>query len=95
MPETVTYRAYGKEETVEQFQCNYGLNEEYRGQLSDGQLEVVGFDREKTTRIVELKNHRFFVATLFLPQLSSTPDKPHPLIMAFLKTTSAFNDLGV
>jgi hypothetical protein len=33
---------------------------------------------------VELPSHRFFVATLFVPQTSSAPDAPHPLIGAYL-----------
>jgi hypothetical protein len=28
--------------------------------------------------------HRFFVGTLFVPQTSSRPDVPHPLISAYL-----------
>lgn len=36
-------------------------------------------------RAVELPNHRFFIATLFQPQLSSKPGTPHPLIVQFLR----------
>jgi CTP synthase (UTP-ammonia lyase) len=41
---------------------------------------------------MELMNHRFFVATLFLPQLSSSPATPHPLIMAYLRAAAVFHD---
>jgi CTP synthase (UTP-ammonia lyase) len=85
MPGTLTRQAYGKEETVEEFRCNYGLNPAYRDQFGGGMLVVAGIDLDGEFRIVELTDHRYFVATLFLPQLSSSPDVPHPLILAYLK----------
>jgi CTP synthase (UTP-ammonia lyase) len=33
---------------------------------------------------VELPGRRFFIATLYQPQLSSTEDRPHPVIVEFL-----------
>jgi len=41
-------------------------------------------------RIVELSDHRFFLATLFVPQLSASPDLPHPLIVAYLQAARTF-----
>ena len=81
-----THKAYGKDTTTEQFQCNYGLNEKFRDRLRDGELKVVGLDNDGTVRIVEISNHPFFIATLFLPQLSSRPGRVHPLINAFVKS---------
>ncbi|MCK7513630.1 MAG: hypothetical protein MZV70_62820 [Desulfobacterales bacterium] len=37
-----------------------------------------GVDREGEARVVELTSHRFFLATLFLPQLASSLEAPHP-----------------
>ena len=70
---------------TEQFACNYGLNPAYRERISTGGLQVTGLDPAGEVRIVELSAHRFFLATLFLPQVSSGPDRPHPLIMAYLQ----------
>jgi CTP synthase (UTP-ammonia lyase) len=36
-------------------------------------------------RIVELPTHPFFLATLFVPQMRSTREDPHPLFVAFLR----------
>jgi CTP synthase (UTP-ammonia lyase) len=88
-PDTLTYQAYGSKTTVEQFQCSYGLNEEYRNHLSKGDLKIAGIDADQNVRIVELAHHPFFIATLFLPQLTSTPQRPHLLIKAYLKTIAA------
>jgi CTP synthase (UTP-ammonia lyase) len=34
-------------------------------------------------RVIELRDHPFFLATLFVPQANSNPERPHPLIQAF------------
>ena len=85
VPETLAHRAYGTTAVTEQFACNYGLNPAYREPLSAAGLHVVGLDPTGEVRIVELRAHRFFLATLFLPQLSSGPDRPHPVITAYLQ----------
>ena len=93
LPGTLAHRAYGIATATEQFACNYGLNPAYREHLSHGELKVVGQDEAGEVRIVELTTHRFFLATLFLPQLSSSPARPHPLIVAYLQTAQHFHAL--
>lgn len=88
-PGTLAHQIYQAEAVTEQFLCNYGLNPKYRDEISRSGLRVAGIDVEGEVRIVELSAHRFFVATLFLPQLSSTTETPHPLIMAYLKAAQA------
>jgi CTP synthase (UTP-ammonia lyase) len=84
-PGSLVHQIYQHEEVVEEFLCNYGLNPKYRDKISQGGLSVAGIDFEGGVRIVELAAHRFFIATLFLPQLSSSIETPHPLIIAYLK----------
>lgn len=88
-PGTVAHQIYQNEAVTEQFRCNYGLNPHYRAEMSRSELRVAGVDLEDEVRMVELPRHRFFVATLFLPQLSSTPETPHPLILAYLQAALA------
>ena len=89
-PGSLAQRVYGKAEAVEQFACNYGLNPAYREQISRGELKIAGIGPDGEVRVVELSAHRFFIATLFLPQLSSTAESPHPLLLAYLKAAQAF-----
>ena len=89
-PGTLTHRVYGKTDAVEQFACNYGLNPAYREQISQGELKIAGIGPAGEVRVVELSAHRFFIATLFLPQLSSTAESPHPLLLAYLKAAQEF-----
>jgi CTP synthase (UTP-ammonia lyase) len=76
---------YGRTEVVERYYCDFGLNPAHQGRLDDGGLRVVGTDQDGEARVLELPGHRFYVATLFVPQLSSSPDSPHPLIAGFLQ----------
>jgi CTP synthase (UTP-ammonia lyase) len=61
------------------------MNPEYVQALSSGSLRVVGTDLEGEVRVVELPQHSFYIGTLFLPQLNSSIERPHPLIVGFLK----------
>ena len=89
MPDTLAHQAYQREKATELFRCNYGLNPKYRDRISKSGFKVAGVDSEGEIRIVELSGHRFFVATLFLPQLSSSAEAPHPIIVAYLEAALA------
>jgi CTP synthase (UTP-ammonia lyase) len=75
---------YGRAEATERYYCNFGLNPEHQAELHEGGLRVVGSDQDGEARVLELPDHRFFIATLFVPQTSSSPDEPHPLISAYV-----------
>ena len=89
-PDTLAYKIYKKEKVKEKFNCKYGFNEAYHKEMNAQNLKIVGVDDNGDARIVELSDHRFFVATLFLPQSSSSAEKPHPLIVEFLNAAKAF-----
>ena len=82
---SMTYRYYSRSEVYEKYTCNYGVNPTYYKMLEDGGLHITGTDDFGEARIMEWPEHPFFVATLFQPQLSSTPSAPHSLIMAFMR----------
>jgi len=82
---TLAYQIYGKGETIEKYRCSYSLNPEYRDQIYQSKLKVVGTNDKGEIRIIELEGKRFFLASLFLPQMNSSPDRPHPMIVEYLK----------
>ena len=92
-PGTTTSRAYGTATAVEQFQCNYGLNQTHADEIGRGDLKITGNDQAGYVRIVEMARHPFFVATLYLPQINSKPNLPHPLIKAFIAAAYDFQAL--
>ncbi len=77
--------AYGADAAVEEYYCRFGLNETYAPALSNAGLIVGGVDEaDGSTRIMRLAAHPFFLLTLFVPQASSTPERPHPLVTRYL-----------
>jgi CTP synthase (UTP-ammonia lyase) len=92
VPRTRAARLYGADEAVEDYYCNYGVNPDYRLRLEGSGLRVSGVGGEGEIRIVELPEHPFFVATLFLPQARSTAARPHPLLLGFAAAVVAARD---
>lgn len=81
--------AYGQAAAVEDFRCNYGFNADFTARFQQSNLTFCGFDQAGELRVVELLGHRFYVATLFLPQMRSRPGQPHPLLLAYVQAASA------
>lgn len=81
-------RIYGTASITEQYYCNFGLNPAYQEQLHRNGLRIVGSDATQEARILELQDHPFFIATLFVPQHQSTPETPNRLITAFLEAAA-------
>ena len=88
-PDSLAARCYAVSEVSEMFTCTYELNPEFETTLKGHGLRISGRADSGEPRIIELPAHRFFVATLFQPQLSSTPDSPHPLIVGLLKAATS------
>jgi CTP synthase (UTP-ammonia lyase) len=81
-------RIYGTLEAREQYYCNFGVNPERLAELQRGELRVTGSDADGEVRVVELPKHLFYIGTLFVPQLRSRIERPHPLITAFVRAAS-------
>jgi CTP synthase (UTP-ammonia lyase) len=75
---------YGASAAVEPFFCSYGLNPDYRSKLEENGLRISGTSSDGAARVLELPEHRFFIATLYVPQAHHRPDDPHPLVTAFV-----------
>jgi CTP synthase (UTP-ammonia lyase) len=75
----------GTSRIIEQYYCRFGLNPAYERALQAAGLRYVGRDDDGSARVVELSDRPFYIGTLFVPQLTSSPEHPHPLIVAFLE----------
>ncbi|MBP9760933.1 MAG: CTP synthase [Candidatus Magasanikbacteria bacterium] len=81
-----THKAYQSTTISERHRHRYEFNNDYRTEIHDAGLEIVGVNPESDlVEIVELKNHPFFVGTQFHPEFKSRPMSPHPLFLAFVK----------
>jgi CTP synthase (UTP-ammonia lyase) len=82
---------YNRGDAHERYFCNYELNREYEPRLQAAGMLMAAFGPRGEPRAIELPEHRFFVATLFQPQLQSAADgKPHPFVMALLRAAADF-----
>jgi CTP synthase (UTP-ammonia lyase) len=88
-PGTLAAELYGAPEVAEQYYCNFGLNPDYRDVLQDGGMRISGVDADGDPRVFELEGHPFYVATLFVPQMLSAPERPHPVVTAFVRAAVA------
>jgi CTP synthase (UTP-ammonia lyase) len=82
---------YGKETIEEEFFCNYELNPDFEWMAMEAGFPVVARGAQEECRAIESPAHLFYIATLFQPQLSSSADNPHPLIVAFLQSAADFH----
>lgn len=69
---------------TETFYCRFGMNPTHVPAFEAANFQVMGRDADWAPRIFVLKQHPFFVGTLFVPQVISSQTAPHPLIKGLL-----------
>ena len=77
---------YRAERVVEPYFCSFGLNPTLEPRLAAHGVVVSGRDDDGNARVIELREHPFFLATLFVFQAREDRSKPHPLTAAFLRS---------
>ena len=85
-PGTLTSHVYGHGESISELtHCSYGVHHHMIPIFAREGLIVSAQDEEEEPKIMEYNRNDYFIIVLFLPQLQSPPDHPHPLIAAFVK----------
>jgi CTP synthase (UTP-ammonia lyase) len=79
---------YTQDTVTEEFFCNFEVNPDFEWAAMEAGFPVVARGPNGEIRAIESPTHRFFIATLFQPQLSSQPKKPHPVILAFVQAAA-------
>jgi CTP synthase (UTP-ammonia lyase) len=69
--------------------CGYGLNPEFRAVLERHGMRLTGWDGEGDVRSMELRDHPFFIGTLFQPERAALNGHTPPLVRAFLKAATS------
>ena len=83
-PDSRLANMYGTDHAIERTTCSYGLAPEVQHIASEHGMRVSATDETGEVRAIEREDHPFFVGTLYQPQLSSTPEKPHPVFLGLL-----------
>jgi CTP synthase (UTP-ammonia lyase) len=78
----------GTDRIEEEYFCNFELNPDYDELFEEHGLEFTGFGDRGDSRIYEVPEHPFYIATLFQPQRKSRPNAPHPLVVAFVRASA-------
>lgn len=76
---------YSTDTVAEEFFCNFELNPDYEWCSIEAGFPIAARGPQGEVRAIESPTHRFFIATLFQPQLASKPENPHPLVLAFVQ----------
>jgi CTP synthase (UTP-ammonia lyase) len=79
---------YTQDVVTEEFFCNFEVNPDFEWAAMEAGFPVVARGPKGEIRAIESPTHRFFIATLFQPQLTSQPNKPHPVILAFVQAAA-------
>lgn len=88
-PKTLAQKIYQKDKIVERHRHRYEVNENFVKDLEKHGLVVSGRAADSTlVEMVELPSHPFFIACQFHPEFLSTPRKPHPIFVNFVKAAA-------
>lgn len=88
---TKAFSAYGKTKLSERHRHRWEVNNRYRKRLEKNGMVISGINKElNLVEMIELKNHPWFVATQFHPELKSRINSAHPLFRDFVKATVNF-----
>jgi CTP synthase len=80
------YAAYGEGLIHERHRHRYELNNKYLESLEHAGLKAVGVNPDSNlVEVVELKDHPWYVAVQYHPELKSTVLTPHPLFVRFIE----------
>ena len=83
---TKAYSAYREKKISERHRHRYEVNNRYKKTLEKNGLIFSGINQElRVIEAIEVKNHPWFIASQFHPELKSRINKAHPLFREFIK----------
>ena len=85
LKDTLAYKDYGSEMILERHRHRYEFNNKYRNILEENGMVFSGINvLADLVEIIELKDHKHFIACQFHPEFKSRPTRPHPLFDSFI-----------
>ncbi len=86
VPNSLAAQVYGKDKISERHRHRYEVNIKYEEALRRSGMDISGKSPDgKLPEIVEIKEHPWFLAVQFHPELKSKPFDPAPLFVSFVK----------
>ncbi len=87
-PDTLIARIAGVDRSLERYHCSYGIATDYIATLEAAGVIFGAHDQDGAPRALELRDHPFFLGTLFQPELAGDGTRAHPVIRAFAEATT-------
>ncbi len=89
---TKSFEAYKTNYISERHRHRFEVNNKFRRKLLDGGLILSGLSPDKElVEMIELKDHPWFVACQFHPELKSRATNAHPLFREFVKAAMEYS----
>ena len=83
---TLAEKVYGTNKIDERHRHRFEYNNEYKERLEEAGLTCSGVSPDGSlVEIVELKDHPYFIAGQFHPELKSRPNRPAPLFVGLIE----------
>jgi len=83
---SLAQKAYGAETIEERHRHRYEFNNDYLEMFEKSGMKTSGINPDsELVEIVEIPDHKWFVAAQFHPEYKSTVHTPHPLFVAFVE----------
>ena len=87
---TLAKEVYGTDQISERHRHRYEYNNEYRERLENAGLICSGTSPDgRLVEIVEYREHPYFIAGQFHPELKSRPNKPAPLFVGLVRAAKS------
>jgi len=82
------YKMYRRQEIIERHRHRYEVNPFFTDKVINSGLNVVGTSSDnKLVEMVEIDNHKWFLACQFHPEFTSNPRDGHPIFNSYIKST--------
>lgn len=89
-PSTMICKLYGQELITERHRNRYEFNNDYFERYEKAGMIFSGMNPStKLVESVEIKDHPFFIATIYQPEFKSRPNKPHPLFLGLVNSAKS------
>ena len=83
---TIARKIYNSEKIEERHRHRFEYNNDYRERLEKAGLICSGISPDgNLVEIVEIKEHPYFIASQFHPELKSRPNRPAPLFVGLVE----------
>ena len=83
-----SYKMYKNAEIVERHRHRYEVNPKFKDDMNKKGLSVVGTSIDgKLVEMIEIPDHKWFLACQFHPEFTSNPRDGHPIFNSYIKST--------